>query len=111
MTNRRFTDTIEVYGLLKHNRRGAELSVNVIIVAAIALIVLVILVLIFTGRIAMFRYGVEDCKSKGGDCIVSVGQDCNSNGREGYAELPSASCYDLNKKVDTTVKCCLPTSR
>ena len=40
--------------LLK-SRKGAELSINVIIVAAIALIVLVILVAIFTGRIRIFQ--------------------------------------------------------
>ena len=39
-------------------KKGAEMSLNVIIVAAIALIVLVILVAIFTGRIRIFQEGV-----------------------------------------------------
>lgn len=44
--------------LLK-SKKGAEMSLNVIIVAAIALIVLVILVAIFTGRITLFQSGVN----------------------------------------------------
>jgi len=44
--------------LLK-SKKGAEMSLNVIIVAAIALIVLVILVAIFTGRITIFQTGVS----------------------------------------------------
>ncbi|MBI2546281.1 hypothetical protein HYV81_03815 [Candidatus Woesearchaeota archaeon] len=91
----------------KRNKRGAELSLNVIIVAAIALIVLVILVLIFTGRIAIFRFGVEDCVSKGGSCDTAAGSACPPD----YADLPSASCYDANNKVDKNKKCCFPTAR
>jgi uncharacterized membrane protein YvbJ len=41
------------------NKRGAEISVNIIIIAAIALIVLVVIVAIFTGRIGLFSTGVE----------------------------------------------------
>lgn len=40
------------------NKKG-DLSLNVIIVAALALIVLVLLVMIFTGRIGIFKAGVE----------------------------------------------------
>jgi len=41
------------------NKKGDSLSLNVIIVAALALIVLVILVMIFTGRISIFKLGVD----------------------------------------------------
>ncbi len=41
------------------NKKGQGLSLTTIIVAAIALIVLVVLVMIFTGRIGVFKTGVE----------------------------------------------------
>ncbi len=40
------------------NKKGADLSVNVIIVAIIALLVLVVLFAIFTGRMSWFNKGV-----------------------------------------------------
>lgn len=42
------------------SKRGAEMSLNVIIVAVIALVVLVVLVAIFTGRITIFQQGVSE---------------------------------------------------
>ncbi len=42
------------------NKKGQGLSLTTIIVAAIALIVLVVLVMIFTGRIGVFKEGVEE---------------------------------------------------
>ena len=41
------------------NKRGAEISLNVMIVVAIALIVLTILVLIFTGRVGFDEFKSE----------------------------------------------------
>jgi hypothetical protein len=41
------------------SKKGAEMSLNIIIVAAIALIVLVVLVMIFTGRMNIFGTGVQ----------------------------------------------------
>ncbi len=41
------------------NKKGADLSVNVIIVAIIALLVLVILFAIFTGRMGWFNKGLD----------------------------------------------------
>ena len=86
----------------KRNKRGAELSLNVIIVAAIALIVLVILVLIFTGRIAIFRFGVEDCYAKGGKCATTCG--------ENEARLTGTNCKATGS-TDTRYTgdyCCIP---
>lgn len=54
------------------NKRGAEISLNVIIVAAIALLVLVILSVIFMGRMGIFTKqsaGTEYCKvTLNGEC-------------------------------------------
>ena len=41
-------------------RKGVELSVNVIIIAAISLAVLVVLFAIFTGRLGVFTKGVQE---------------------------------------------------
>lgn len=42
------------------NKKGVELSVNVIIIAAISLAVLVVLFAIFTGRLGAFSRGVQE---------------------------------------------------
>ena len=88
--------------MLRKNKKGAELSLNVIIIAAIALIVLVILVLIFTGRIAIFRVGLEDCVAKGGTCRP----DCNPN----EARLTGTNCKpEASESRLQGNYCCLPT--
>lgn len=61
------------------NKKGAELSINIIIVAAITLIVLVIVIVIFASRTTMFSRDVNStqaklCSSQGGFCILS--EDC-----------------------------------
>jgi len=71
-------------------KKGVDLSVNVIIVAAIALAVLVVLFMIFTGRLAIFSKGVSETDTCAQKCASlnmqferaltltpSVGQQCN----------------------------------
>lgn len=53
-------------------KKGADLSINVIIVAVIALVVLVVIVAIFTGRLGMFSTGLDETT----DC----GQICKARG-------------------------------
>lgn len=63
------------------NKKGVEMSMNVIVIAAIALIVLVVLVIITTGRVGIFTKGVQDCASKGGIILEGENTDCiNQNG-------------------------------
>lgn len=50
------------------NKKG-ELSVAVIVSAAIALTVLVVLVLIFTGRLSNWNQAISDCEENNGICI------------------------------------------
>ena len=48
------------------NKAGAELSVNVIIIAVLALLVLVVLFAVFTGRMNLFNLGMnklQECPS------------------------------------------------
>jgi hypothetical protein len=45
---------------MKLNKRGAELSVNTIIIVVLAIIVLVVLILIFTGNMKPIIGGISD---------------------------------------------------
>lgn len=63
--------TVVVLNNMKIDKK-ADLSINVIIVAAIALIVLVVLVAVFTGRFGIFSKAIkqtgdpsEDCEEQG----------------------------------------------
>jgi hypothetical protein len=62
---------------MKKIKLGAELSVNVIIVAVLALLVLVVLFAVFTGRMNLFNLGIknlETCSS--GSTAVDTKKDC-----------------------------------
>ncbi len=65
---------------MKNNKKGAEITLNTIIIAAIAVIVLIVLVGIFTGKIRFFGEGVNTaeeqakariCSAQGGYCAPS----------------------------------------
>jgi len=87
---------------MKINKKGAEMSLNVIIIAAITLIVLIILVFIFTGRMNIFGKGLEDCYSKG------EGADCGVDCGEGYVKIPGTDCDD---KAIPQRGCCIKVFR
>jgi hypothetical protein len=53
------------------NKKG-DLSINIIIVAAIALIVLVVMVAVFTGRISLFGIGVDTVSGAKKSCDVDI---------------------------------------
>ena len=57
------------------NKKGAELSLNVIIVAVLVLIVLVVLIVIFSGRIGKFNEGTQACPGKCADDIAKCKLD------------------------------------
>lgn len=64
--------------------KKADLSVNVIIIAAIALIVLVVLIIVFTGRFGIFNEGIksfgnpsEPCTAEGQDMRVVAREKCD----------------------------------
>lgn len=75
-------------------KKGQGLSLTTIIVAAIALIVLVVLVMIFTGRIGIFKAGVEKAgetelttlKVGYGDCHPATGAEATFLADMGRAE-------------------------
>ena len=45
---------------MRKNKKGVDLSINIIIIGALALIVLVIMILIFTGRMNIFGKGLTE---------------------------------------------------
>lgn len=76
-------------------KKGAELSVNLIIVAILALLVLVIMSLIFTGRIGIFRKSVDSCTSFGGSCVGDASMCAGS-----YQRIERSGVCDLNPEND-----------
>ena len=51
--------------------KKADLSINIIIIAAICLIVLIIVIAIFGSNIRKWGIGIADCKVRGGECKSS----------------------------------------
>ena len=86
-------------------KKAQGISINTIIIAAIALIVLVVLVAIFTGRLGGFVGGIEDCASKGGDCVADAKADCTS---KGMAVVPGTDCPTTQEEKDANADyCCI----
>ncbi len=71
-------------------KRGVELSMNVIIIAAISLIVLVILVMLVTNAGTNVKKGTGCTAKPGGQCIpLTEGETCADALGEGYISMPS----------------------
>lgn len=56
------------------NKKGYDLPINVMIVAALGLTVLVVLFITFTSEAGQFSKNVLTCEAKGGKCMKS--QEC-----------------------------------
>ncbi len=88
----------EVYPMRK---RGVELSMNVIIIAAIALIVLVVLVLLVTNATIDVRSGTGCAKLNKGQCTdVPTGSNCAEQLGDGYVSIGKKDC------PSTAATCC-----
>ena len=75
--------------MMKMNKQGAELSMNVIIIAAIALLVLVIL--------AVLIFGAGDSVNKGTSCeelFANKDGQCESSCGDGKTYNPAGKCSD-----------------
>ncbi len=77
------------------NKRGAELSVNVIIIAIIALLVLVVLFAIFTGRMAWFNHGINQTI-----------HTCSDGSHPVSAPIPGKSCVPVPGSGSNAVEYC-----
>ena len=84
------------------NKKGVELTLNTIIIAAICLIVLVVVIIIFTnamGQNVTTIFGLTSCPGKGGTCVPTSAQ-C----QDGTAIYKYGGCG----KGDQGDWCCLP---
>jgi len=78
------------------SKKGAELSINVIIVAVIALVVLAVLIFIFSGRSQVFVKSVSmSCIEQGGEC-KPANAPCPENKYLVYAR----GCGDVDKNTN-----------
>jgi hypothetical protein len=61
---------------INHNKKGMELSMNMIIVAVLALLVLLILAVMLINGAGNWNKGT-DCENQGGACVVLNGKSCS----------------------------------
>jgi hypothetical protein len=52
------------------NKKGMELSVNIIVIAAIAMVVLIIIVAMLVGKMNLFASSSDTCENNGGNCVL-----------------------------------------
>ncbi len=79
--------------VLRKKKKG-DLTIQVVVLAALALIFLIVVVFVMTGKIQLFSKGLGDCENKGGQC------------------LPEGSCYGTESSFtcqEETDVCCLST--
>ena len=50
-------------------KKNGELTLSVIVMAALALVVLIIMIAIFAGKVNLFNRDVSSCATKNGDCV------------------------------------------
>ena len=73
-------------------RKGVELSMNVIIIAAIALIILVLLVLIVTGKFNDLVRGTGCTDRYQGQCVALSEDTCDAAVGDGYVSAGRTNC-------------------
>jgi hypothetical protein len=74
------------------NKKGSELSMNVIIIAAIALLVLVILSVLVLQKFGKLNEGTG-CEGLGGSCMIST--SCNL--ADGMITSPTDDCKNTGE--------------
>lgn len=73
--------------------KKADLSINMIIVAAIAIIVLLVVVMMFSGKMRIFGRAMQSCESSGGHCSGTIDYNCETN-KEGCKDACSTTNPD-----------------
>ena len=84
-------------------KKAQEISVHMIVVAAIALLVLVVLILIFTGRIGEFSKGIKECPTESSRCV-----DQRNECSESEAVIPR-KCFKEGGGEGSY--CCMPLTK
>lgn len=87
------------------DKKGVEISMNVIIVAAIGLLVLVVLSVIFLGKVGGFGRQVSDCAVQGGKCATACGS-ADAGTQNFQSQNPAIACP--NTADSQPQVCCLP---
>ena len=89
------------------SKKGAELTLNIIIIAAIALIVLVVMLFIFSGKIKLFGQGTESCASKGGACSpTGFTAECIKSGSCVCPDVPENQVYIQGTECEKLSRIC-----
>lgn len=73
------------------NKKGVELTLNTVVVAALVLIVLVVLVFIFVNKSREFVAGISSCETR-----HSGNYQCVED---------AESCTNLGGRIDVSAKC------
>ena len=94
---------------MNKNKKGVDISINTIIVAAIALAVLVVLFVIFTGRLGIFTKGVQEtdtCRQKCDSLNMKPGADVPVTITPGSNPCPGEQRYVAGSYIDGKGGCC-----
>lgn len=88
------------------NKKGQDVSITVIIIAAIALLVLVFVAVIFLTKAGFFNKEENSCENKGGVCRIYDDTEALKGCSEGETKL-NWKCYDDSGKADSDKVCCV----
>lgn len=80
------------------NKKGAELTLNVVIIAIILLITVGVVISFLFSQQGKTSKALNDCESKRGNCDYDSNQACIT---AGGTPMPAFACDDSSKK------CCL----
>ncbi|MEK6886669.1 MAG: hypothetical protein AABW88_02445 [Nanoarchaeota archaeon] len=89
------------------NKKGVEIALNLVIIAAISLLVLVVVAIIIFGKPVKSVQQASECATQGGMCAIK----CNNAdyGTQDYQSInPTVSCPNSN--TDERQVCCIPLS-
>jgi len=80
-------------------KKGIEMSLNTIIIAAIGLLILVILAFLVVNYVKNLREGTETCNAHAGICAAT----CD----KGIVDLPAdKKSWDCMTRKDSNTQCC-----
>ena len=82
-------------------KKGIELSLNTIVIAAIVIIILIVLTIVFTTRTGGFIKGLNECEEKGGSKSTSNQECIAANG------VPIGYIYNPTTGKPTSDICCV----
>jgi hypothetical protein len=86
--------------------KKGDMSLNLIIVAAILMVIFVVLIVIFSGRMGIFRGSIEKCSSYKGTCVKDSCSGAYEIEKTEYAcDLNGNAKYNEGKAIDGV--CCI----